>query len=249
MSEQQEIENEDVIKPDIHSSSQEYRQRFFGGVGQWFLDRQNGITEDMLSVLGNDLTAIDFGGGHGQSIQVCQQLQIEYTILGSAAECFELLEKEYSNTELNTRVGSLTDSGCAEQSFDVVMSYRMLPHLKFWQAHIQELCRVSRNTVLIEFPSRRSINALSDRFFGLKKSIEGNTRRFTLFSLDQVIVEFESQGFKLAEVRGQYLLPMALHRALKNKKVSTFLENMVGVLIPHNKFGSPLICKFERLHP
>jgi len=235
---------EDLIRPDIHSSSAEYRQRFAGKVGEWFLQTQNQITHDLLKEGPNTQTVIDFGGGHGQNIKTCQKLGLQVSILSSDETCNQLIKQEFNSLEY--KIGLLTDSQCDPQSYDAVLSYRMLPHLQDWKTHIAELCKVSKGTVVIEFPNSKSVNAFSDKLFALKKSVEGNTRQFTLFSLEQVSAEFESHGFKLITAKGQYLLPMVVHRALKLPSISKVFEKVIGVILPRTKFGSPLICKFQR---
>lgn len=241
---------DDLVRPDIHSSALQYRQRFSGGVGHWFLQTQSQLTEEMLkassgAAAGRRLTVIDFGGGHGQNIAPCKALNADLTILASDKSCFLLIDKEFTSGEFKKHVALLHDSALAQNSFDIALSYRMLPHLKDWQAHVKELCRVAEKSVIIEFPNRSSINLLSDKLFALKKSVEGNTRAFVLFDLATVSDEFARHGFFLEEVRGQYLWPMVLHRILKNRTISELLEKFASIILPKSKFGSPLICKYS----
>lgn len=246
-------DTQDLLKPDIHSSSEEYRQRFSGVAGKWFLHTQDRITKELLESTTTQATVIDFGGGHGQNIEACQELGLKVSILSSDEECNVLLKNELAgqssdaiNTSIEFIIGSLTNSGLAQQSYDTALSYRMIPHLSDWQGHIKELCAISKNTVIVEFPNTKGVNAFSEKLFKLKKSVEGNTRQFSLFSIQQISDEFSKHGFMLKQAKGQYLLPMVLHRALKNETISKMLESVIGVILPRNKMGSPLICKFER---
>lgn len=245
-------EIDDLVRPDIHSSSMAYRQRFSGGVGAWFLETQNRITQAFIvSHLTNNPGAkaniVDFGGGHGQNIAVCNALEVKLTIQGSDESCFQLIDQEHPQAGYAKHVGSLLESGLADNSYAIALSYRMLPHLEDWQSHVSELCRVAQYSVIVEFPSRKSINLLSDKLFALKKGVEGNTRKFVLFDIDSVAAEFQKNGFRLDGVKGQYLWPMVLHRMLKSKTISEMLEKVAGIILPRAKFGSPLICKFSAI--
>lgn len=233
---------QDLFQPDIHSSSNDYAQRFSGAIGQWFLDVQQDLTQRLLGDT-TDLSIIDFGGGHGQNAWLGEQAA-SFTIHASASECFDLIDFEQSS--IKQSVGGLLESGLANGSADIVMSYRMLAHLEDWQAHIAELCRVTKQAVIIEFPNSKSVNALAENLFSVKKSVEGNTRKFALFTLDQIKVEFAKHGFELTQHNGQYILPMALHRALKVVKLSDFLESIAGLVISKKRLGSPFICRFEK---
>jgi len=233
---------QDLLQPDIHSSSKEYAERFSGPVGKWFLDVQKNLTESLLKDTA-ELSIVDFGGGHGQNCWLAEKAN-SFTVHASASECFANIES--NQTAIKQAVGGLLDSGFEAGAYDIAMSYRMLAHLDDWQAHITELCRVSKRAVIIEFPSSNSVNVVAGNFFSLKKSVEGNTRQFGLFQLDEIETKFANNGFELTQHNGQYLLPMALHRALKFVGLSRALESVASVLLSKKRFGSPLICRFDR---
>ena len=50
-----------------------------------------------------------------------------------------------------------------------------------WPELVAALCRLARRAVVVDYPTRRSVNAVADLFFGLKKGVEGDTRPFTVF--------------------------------------------------------------------
>jgi len=234
---------QDLLQPDIHSSTNEYAQRFSGAIGQWFLSVQQHVTADLLGDT-TSLTIIDFGGGHAQNCWLADQSS-SFTVHATSDECFALLD--FTQDSVKQVSGGLVDSGLADGTYNIAMSYRMLAHLDDWQGHIAELCRVSDQTVIIEFPNSKSVNALAENLFTIKKSVEGNTRKFALFQLDQVKNEFANHGFVLANHNGQYLLPMALHRALKMVGLSRLIESVAGFVLPKKRLGSPFICRFDKL--
>ena len=65
-----------------------------------------------------------------------------------------------------------------------------------WIKLINELCRVSADRVIVDYPAKRSVNIISRRLFDMKRSIEGvTTRRFSLYGRDEMSRAFESAGF------------------------------------------------------
>ena len=69
--------------------------------------------------------------------------------------------------------------------------------------------------MVVDYPTRRSVNALSGPLFGLKQGVEGDTRPFTVFSDGEIEAAFGAHGFRPAARRPQFFLPMALYRALR----------------------------------
>ena len=101
-----------------------------------------------------------------------------------------------------------------DESFDIALSYRLLSHVTRWPDLVRELCRVARRAVLVDYPTFRSVNAVAEPLFALKKGVEGNTRPFTVFGDAEIEAAFAAHGFHPTGRRPQFFWPMALHRAL-----------------------------------
>jgi hypothetical protein len=131
-------------------------------------------------------------------------------------------------------------------AFTAALSYRLLPHLDDWRGLVRELCRVAGRAVLVDYPTRRSLNAVSAPLFGLKKGVEGDTRPFTVFRDADVAAAFRDGGFRVTARRGQFVLPMALHRGLGRAGVSRALEAGARGVGLTRLLGSPVILRAER---
>lgn len=235
-----------LVEPDVESSTPGYKNRFGGSIGRWFIERQcNGLIK-LLADLPNKENVIDFGGGHGQNIRPLKEMGYEVMVLGSAESCSQMITEQLADGDASFLLASLVDSGLDDRSVQVATSFRMLPHLDNWPAHIQELCRVADQSVVVEFPTTHSVNVLSSRFFGLKKQVEKNTRTFNLFSVKEIEQEFKKHGFSPVGRVGQYVLPMALYRLLKITFVAKVVEGIMTALGISKYVGSPMICRFDR---
>jgi hypothetical protein len=111
---------------------------------------------------------------------------------------------------------------------------------------VGELCRLARRAVLVDYPSLRSVNVFSDGLFGMKRSVEGNTRPFRVFRDGEMDAAFAASGFRPVARRRQFLFPMALHRALGLGGLSRALEGSASVLRLTGLLGSPVILRAER---
>jgi hypothetical protein len=103
--------------------------------------------------------------------------------------------------------------------------------------------------VLLDYPSSRSANVLSQQLFALKKGIELNTRPFMLFTPRQIQVAFADHGYTVAAKRPQFLFPMALHRWVNQAGLSRAAEIPGRWLGITGIFGSPVIVRADRRPP
>ncbi len=127
-----------------------------------------------------------------------------------------------------------------------MISYRLLPHVARWPDLVAALCRLARLAIVVDYPTRRSVNALADLFFGLKKGVEGDTRPFTVFSDAEIERAFAAHGFSPTGRRPQFFFPMALHRGLGSPGLARGLERAASALGLVRALGSPVIMRLER---
>src|SRR5262249_40425108 len=121
-----------------------------------------------------------------------------------------------------------------------------LPHVQRWRDLVSELCRVARAAVLVDYPTRRSLNAIARPLFALKRGVEGDTRPFAVFADGDVRAALGAAGFAVTGRRGEFVLPMALHRALGVAPLSRALEGVLGAAGLRRALGSPVILRAER---
>ncbi len=231
--------------PDVETASEGYADRFAGPVGAWFLEVQARTTLDLLRPWPG-ASVLDVGGGHGQVTGPLIDAGYQVTIMGSDERCRERVATWVDGGRARFRVADLSASGLADRCFDVVLSYRLLSHVPAWPRLVTELCRLSRRAVVVDYPTRASINILSDALFGLKRGVEGNTRPFLVFRDRELTAAFARSGFRPTARRPQFLLPMALHRGLRQAGLSRRVEALGGALGLTRAFGSPVILRLER---
>jgi len=230
---------------DIETSSDDYARRFEGEIGRWFLKVQEEATLAMLFPYKN-AKVLDVGGGHGQLTEAFLKQGFGVTIVGSAMSCKKRVEKFIHGVQCSFVTGNLIDLPFPDRMFDVVVSYRLLPHVTRWRQLIFELCRVAKRAVIVDFPEVKSVNVIAPLLFGWKKGIEQNTRPFTCFRQSELLQEFRHYGFCLADRYPEFFLPMVLHRALKTLALSSSMEWFFRQLKLTQKLGSPVILKLVR---
>ena len=117
-----------------------------------------------------------------------------------------------------------------DQQFDAVISFRLLPHCERWPLLIREMGRVAKTTVIADYPTTQSLNAIAPLFFGAKKKMEGNTRTWQAFKHQEIKEALDACGYRMAEKKGQFFWPMVLHRMMKMPTCSRALEGLAQLV-------------------
>jgi SAM-dependent methyltransferase len=234
---------------DVLTSSEAYARRFAGPVGEWFLEVQARATLDLVAAWPG-ASVLDVGGGHAQTALPLARAGHPVTVLGSEPSSGErllrLLAASPEAGRVRFQAGDLLQAPFPDLSFDVVVSYRLLPHVAHWPQLVAELARLARQAVVVDYPTVLSVNALAEPLFAWKKRVEGDTRPFRVFRDGEVTAAFAAHGLRPTGRRPQFFWPMALHRALGTLPLSRGLEALTGLLGLRRLFGSPVIARFER---
>ncbi len=188
---------------------------------------------------------LDVGGGHGQLAGPLLDAGHELTVLGSAPSCETRVRELTAAGRARFLAADLLAPGLPDRSFDVVLAFRLLPHVARWPELVATLARLARRAVIVDYPTRRSVNAAADLLFGLKRGVEKDTRPFTVFRDAEIAGAFAASGFRRTARRPQFLFPMALHRATGSAGLARGLETGARALGLTALLGSPVIARFE----
>ncbi len=225
---------------DIETANADYAGRFAGAAGAWLLEVQADRLKAALRGLPAGGNALDVGGGHAQTAPVLVEHGFSTTVTGSAPSCQERVPDS-----IPFQIANHLQLPYGDRSLEVVISFRLMPHCDRWPELVKELCRVADKRVIVDYPSKQSVNFLADALFGLKKNVEKNTRTFTLFSHREVREAFEAEGFTVKR-HPQFFWPMVLHRMLKRPGISRTLEAPARWLGLTALFGSPVVLEARR---
>lgn len=229
---------------DVETSSAGYASRFAGAVGEWFLERQTRLSLELLRPFAG-AGVLDVGGGHGQLAAPLVEAGFGVTVLGSRAVCAERIAELVGAGRARFREAPLLPLPWPDAAFDVVIAFRLLPHVEDWRGLLAEMGRVARRAVVFDYPTRRSVNAVSGLLYGLKRGVEGNTRPFTVFGEGELREALGAAGLRTTARRPEFLLPMALHRAAGAASLSRASEGVAAALGLTGLLGSPVILRAE----
>lgn len=209
------------------------------------LARQLAATLDLLSDKGAT-TILDVGGGHGQVAGELARRGHRVTVLASAPEAVAATLRPFIDSgAVKLLVGDLRRPPVARGDFDTIISYRLLAHAHDLTALVAGLAHAATRSVIVDYATTRSFNAVADLLFAAKKGVEKNTRPFLVLRDADVAAMFAASGLRAAGRRPQFFWPMALHRAHGSPALARALEAPAAALGLRARFGSPVIARFD----
>ena len=232
--------------PDIETSSADYARRFAGAAGKYLLEVQTRTVRAAFGKLAPG-TVLDVGGGHGQLVDPLEADGWSVTVHGTAPQCERNLRELHDKRNCKYIEGSLEALPVGDQSFDVVTAVRLLSHVDAWPHLLAEMCRVARRAVIVDYPSRFALNALTPMLFGLKRKLEGNTRTYASFNRSELLGEYARHGFVLGREVKQFFLPMVVHRVGKGSLPFRASEGLCRLTGLTHLAGSPVILRVDRV--
>jgi ubiquinone/menaquinone biosynthesis C-methylase UbiE len=230
---------------DIETSSDDYASRFAGRVGEWFLQVQEEATLRMLNEYPR-ARILDVGGGHGQMTGALVRGGFHTTVFASAESCGNRISRYIDSGQVEFHMGNILALPYHARAFDVVLSFRLLPHVTRWRDLIVELSRVAGRAVVLDYPEVRSINYIAPYLFRFKKRLEGNTRTYTCFNETDLLAAFRNHRFVSRNRFAEFFLPMVFHRKLNQPGLSIWLEKGFRKIGLTPRVGSPVILKLVR---
>lgn len=230
--------------PDAVTASDAYARRFAGAAGQYLLQVQEIAVEKAIRArpaLPAGTRVLDHAGSHGQLAPLIKREGLERTV---SVSCEGIADR--ADPLASLAAGPLDRLALPDRSFDAVISVRLLAHAQDTEATVREMCRLARHSVIVDYPSRCSLNALSRLLFRIKLRIEGDTRPFVSISDRRLREMFEAQGFREVFSERQFFIPMAIHRAARGNAAVQWLERVARRLGLTQLIGNPVVVRYDR---
>ena len=223
-------------------------RRFSGPIGELIARSQARVLANMVGRI-KDRNVLDVGTGTGRAAFILALGGARVTAVDASEEMLAIARQRAAEQLLTTikfQRGDAHHLDFADRSFDAVVSFRMLMHTPEWQRCVSELCRVAARLVIVDYPSATSV-ALFESL--ARRAMHGagmKTEPYRVFTRGMIADAFDRNGFRIRSVHRQFVLPIALHKALGSRKFTLWSERLLdhaGLLKP---FGSPVTLVAER---
>ena len=221
--------------------------RFGGPIGQLLAASQHSLLVDALGPV-SGRRVLDVGTGTGRAAIGLAQDGAVVTGIDASAEMLAVADRRAAEAHLaiTFEPGDAHALPVADRSVDASISLRVLMHALDWRTCVAELCRVSRWRVIVDFPARASFAAIESAGRQMANLLGGQTEAYRVIAEADVRRMFVAHGYRVVLVRRQFVLPIALHKAIGSVALTQRVEGALGAVGLLRLLGSPVTMVAER---
>lgn len=214
-------------------------ERFGGAIGEWLKQTQEQVVFDVLQDV-RGWSVIDVGAGTGRFTVPLIERNAKVVACDASSEMLQVLQEKLRSDNLQVVVGDAHKLEFPDHSFDCAMSFRMLMHVLDWKQALGELCRVSRDWVVVDFPPRRGFLFFAPLWHRISSWFGNNVQPYHTLPISQVRSELTRRGFELVSRDPGFLLPVVVHRTIGSAAFTRVAERLFGRIGLTKIAGSPV---------
>jgi len=222
-------------------------RRFGGPIGDLVAGTQARVITNMVGRV-NERSILDVGTGTGRAALLFARGGAHVTAVDASEEMLAIARQRAATQGVTVRFlrGDAHDLDFADRAFDVAVSLRLLMHTPKWKLCIAELCRVTERLVIVDYPSATSLALAQSLTRRVLHATGMRTEPYQVFTDGMIADAFDRCGFKVRSVHRQFVLPIALHKALGSRRMTLATEHFLERVRLRALFGSPVTLVAER---
>jgi hypothetical protein len=113
-------------------------------------------------------------------------------------------------------------------------------HTPDWRRCLAELCRVAEARVIIDYPAMASVAALQALGRRIRATLFHRVEAYRVFRRRVIERELAAHGFRIDAVHQQFVLPIALHKAIGSVRFTRAIEGLLARVGLLRVCGSPV---------
>ena len=225
-------------------------KRFGGPIGELVAGTQARVLANMIGRI-HERDILDVGTGTGRAALLFARGGAFVTAVDASEEMLTIARQRAQEQRVKVRfqVGDVHALRFPDRGFDVVVCLRVLMHTPDWRQSVAELCRVAERLVIVDYPSARSAAAVEAAARRLAHAVGMRTEPYRVLTQRAVAEAFDHSGFRIRSVHRQFVLPIALHKAIGSRRLTLRIEHLLDRLGLLKLFGSPVTLVAERCAP
>lgn len=224
--------------------------RFSGPIGTLLAQSQEEVLGGFLGdVLGRRI--LDVGTGTGRAALALARRGAVVTGVDASAEMLRVAKARAEAQQLPVafEIGDAHRLEYADRSFAAAVSLRVLMHTPDWRQCLAQLCRVSDERVVFDYPAALSAAALQAAGRHLLARAGRRVEAYRVMRGAAIREALCASGFRVERVHKQFVLPVALHKAVGSRAWTRAVEGALAAVGLRRLFGSPVTVVAVRCDP
>jgi 2-polyprenyl-3-methyl-5-hydroxy-6-metoxy-1,4-benzoquinol methylase len=222
-------------------------RRFGGPIGSLVGGTQARVLANFVGRI-NGRRVLDVGTGTGRAALLFARGGAQVTGVDASDQMLAVARQRAADEGLAIRFlpGDAHALEFPDRSFDVVVSLRVLMHTPDWRGSVAELCRVAGRLVIVDYPSATSFALFESALRRVVHAVGVRTEPYRVFTDRDIARAFDQHGFRIRSMHRQFVLPIALHKAVGSRRGTLFVESLLDRLGLLKLVGSPVSIVAER---
>jgi ubiquinone/menaquinone biosynthesis C-methylase UbiE len=215
--------------------------RFSGPIGTLVAETQEAVVADFLGPV-DGRTVLDVGTGTGRAALSLARRGARVTGVDASAEMLRVAKERAaaSGLSLTFDVGDAHRLGFPDRSFASAVSLRVLMHTPDWRVCLRELCRVADDRVVFDYPAACSAAAVQSAGRRVLALFGRRVEAYRVLQAGDVRHVMEACGFRIEREHRQFVLPIALHKAIGSRRATIAVEKVLEAVGLLRFLGSPV---------
>ncbi len=230
------------------TNARSFDERRFGGpIGALVASGQAHVLEQFLGEV-RGRTVLDVGTGTGRAAFLMSDLGAAVTGVDASEEMLTIARERAAGmpTAPVFASGDAHALDFPDRSFDVAVSLRVLMHTPRWGLCVDELCRVARDLVILDYPSIHSAALAQSIARHIRHRLGGETEPYRVFFDRQITSALARNGFRVRAIDRQFVMPIALHKAIGSRPFTERVERGLAQVGLQRALGSPVTIVASR---
>ena len=221
--------------------------RFGGPIGALLSETQERVLVEFVGEVAG-CRVLDVGTGTGRAAIALARRGALVTGVDASAEMLCVAEARAREAGVSPAFvqGDAHALQFADRAFDACVSLRVLMHTPDWRRCVAELCRVARSRVVLDYPAALSAASLQALARRVRAAAGARVEAYRVFTEGTVRRELARHGFTVTGAHRQFVLPIALHKAVGSRAFTEGLEAGLARAGMLRLAGSPVTLVAER---
>jgi SAM-dependent methyltransferase len=215
--------------------------RFSGPIGTLLAESQERVISSFLGPV-DGRSVLDVGTGTGRAAISLARRGARVTGVDASPEMLRVARDRAAAERLDVTfdVGDAHRLLYQDRAFDCAVSLRVLMHTPDWRQCLAELCRVADDRVVVDYPAALSAAALQAGWRRVLAALGRPVEAYRVLRGSDVRRALERAGFRVERCHRQFVLPIALHKAVGSRGLTAGVERALAAVGLLRLFGSPV---------
>lgn len=224
--------------------------RFSGPIGTLIQETQQVLLLRALAPI-EGRRVLDVGTGTGRAALAFAHAGAVVTGVDASAEMLAVATRQAQQRGLDAtfKVGDAHHLPFGDREFQAAVSLRVIMHTPDWRQCVSELCRVSSDRVIVDFPAVGSFATIESVLRRSRKMFGAKVEAYRTLREAAVRDVLHAGGFRVIETHRQFVLPINFHKLFNSLAVTKRVEGALAAVGLLRALGSPVTFVAERTKP